>query len=1376
MRILFTVLFVFVISLISLSPSNGKKTDLLFENFTIRNGLPTNTVQEIVQDTTGFLWLATLNGLSRFDGENFRNYYFKPDEPYTLPSNIINNLYISAKGDLWIATWNGLCKYDPIYDRFECYIPNSDLALGASQNIISAIDETKDGTIYCLSVGGYLYSIENGNIHTRLNLQQDECKILVIDDNDRCWVSSKNIVFRFDIKSNLTTRFNIQYRVSIQKPEITDMIVSDTALFISSYNSDLIKYNYITGNHTYFNLADGLFHTTSLWKQDNNLYVGTSEGLKIMNLKTNEIITYADDYLNEKSISSNSILDVFIDKQSNLWIGTIRGLNVAYKNRGFQGYHIFLDDINNDINVNTICKDASNQLWLGYTIGFEVFDKNNTSVKFFNKKEGLLPTSQISEVFCIYEDSQKNIWIGTYINGLLKYDPETKLFRQYYPGKRDYDIPGADVRDIQEDAYGNLWIVIHGKGIYVLKEGMQHFIALTKFAPNIPEALNQSWAFDIDFDRNNNLWVTSNLGGYYYNFTTKQYVQFNQSEASLHYLSNNYIPTIFIDSRNTKWLAGRNGLNIISDDLSRFKILNQETGLPNNEIQAIIEDNNGKLWASTNNGIVRIVYKHNFDFEIMSFDRSHGLHSNDFSRHSALLSDDSTIYFGGSSGYTCFKPQNIVVDSIPPKIVMTNFYVFNKKVDIRNRNQKQSDEAFYLEKHIHYTKEIRIKEKFSMIGFEFSALNLIHSDKNQYQYKLDGLDEEWRNIGNRNIIYFSNLNPGSYVFKVKGANNFGIWNHNPLEIKLVVVPPFWKSKYASVVYIVLIMIFFLFLMHIFVQKEKMRLKVEQQNKIKELQTRFFMNVSHELKTPLTLISIPLKKIVKQYKDKEVMPSEGEINMVHRNVNRLIRIMNQLFDFRRIELNKATIEVTKADIVEFTITVLTYFEHQIKQNQIDIITDFPDEEIAFYFDTDKMDKIIYNLISNALKHTPDKGEIKIAIKTTTKNQQKQKKTKYLQWIITDNGDGIPESKREYLFNRFAYSYPTVAIGQSGTGIGLSIVKEFVRLHHGKISIHSQSKKDGYQNSFTTVQLEFPIDEKLYRDNQIIDYRQDDKQKAGSNRYLITKITKQRNNTFDEKSDSNIENDSAYTALIIDDDRDICQLLKAEFTSNYKVCIAHNGKDGIAKAEEFMPDIIISDIMMPEINGYELCKVLKTNLSTSHIPIILLTGKSTGDAELEAYSTGADAYISKPFDMNTLLGRVDALITSRIQLKRAFLSSYGIELKKVVPTNADEKFMKDLLKLIHNHISDHAFNAEKITREIGMSRSMLYKKLKSLTNTSVNVFIRKIRLQKATEFIDEGKMSITEVAYAVGFENLPYFSKCFQDEYGVSPSKYKSDKQA
>lgn len=1341
-----------------------------FRTFTIQDGLPTTAIQDINQDTAGFLWFSTQNGLSRFDGEHFRNYYFEPKDPNSIPSNIVFKSFLASSGTMWFATYNGICRFNPEFDNFTCYSSSRLLPGERTENIVRGIGEASDGRIFFIVETGILYSLSDGEIIEVLNLESPECKFLLVDDQDRCWIASENIIFRYNIDTKLTTQFNVRFSKDNYDPEITDIIILDSTLIISSYKSDITCLDLKTGESNNFNLKQGFFQTTSLWQDGKTLIIGTSEGVVEYDLDTENFNLISKNNFTPYGLSGNSVTDIFLDRQKNWWIATTTGLNLSYRNKGFNAvYTVRMNSNSNELNTSAILIDTLNRRWIGHSNGLNIYNSDGQIDPVNQKIDTILPFGVISEIFKIYEDSQNEIWMGSYVNGLFRYNYKTDSIKQYYSYGNDPSFPGNDVRAICEDPQGNIWLAIHGEGIIVFDKSEEVFKTIHEYYPPIPEIFDQEWAFDIEFDKKGNLWLGSSLGCYYYNFSSQGYRYFGLSSEP-HSLLDNSVFEIFHDSKNNTLLATKRGLNIISEDLSGVYKVDNSNGLFNSEIQAILEDEYGKYWVSSYHGISAISRGDSGIFSVVNYDIINGLHNNYFHRSSSYISRDSILYFGGKNGYTYFRPKHILTDTIPPSLVFTDLYVFDERVEITD-SKAQNKDVFHLEKHLQYCDEFRIQEKFSMIGFEFAALNFINSEKNIYQYKLEGLDDLWRNLGNRNRVYFNNLKPGNYTLHVKAANSYGVWNENPVKVAFSVVPPFWRSGYALSIYLLLILVFIFYLLRLSIQKERMQSEVRQQDELRELRTRFFMNVSHELKTPLTLISIPLKRIIQKNQIGSGAFNE-ELIMIYRNVNRLIRLMNQIFDFRKIELEKTDLQVSENGIIQLTNSVIDLFDFQFRQKNINFSTSFPSEEIVFHFDPDKMDKIMYNLISNSWKNTPENGKISIKAEQVIRKFKNFGEIPHLQWVIEDNGKGISENQRRKVFDRYIRDANEDRSITGGTGIGLSIVHEFVKLHHGSIQIISKAKRDGYSESFTRIILEFPIKNGLYKSEQI--------ETKSNSAKLIEENTWLRN-TFHERSNDAIDSEAIklpeecfFNILIIDDDKDMCQLLKEEFSDSYTVILAGDGKEGIDMAMKHLPDIIISDIMMPEINGFELCKTLKTRVETSHIPIILLTGKTSDEDEMHGYTTGADAYISKPFDPAKLSSRVESLIAGRIQLKRIFLSSYGLDLQKVVPTNTDEKFIQDFLRIIHAHISDRNLGIDMITRELGMSRSKLYKKLKSISNTSVNVFIRQVRLQKAAGLLKEGGMNITEVAYSVGFDSLPYFSKCFQEEFGVSPSKYASSK--
>jgi len=1359
----------FLLSTVLLS---GANSNLLFEKFTMQDGLPENQVLKIAQDSTGFIWVATESGLARFDGVRFKKYNHDNKNPYSIPHNTVNELFVDSKGNLWVGTQRGICLYDPMLDRFIRFLSDDNMQIDEPFPMVNSIGESSKGIIYFISEFGKLYSIKDNTILLELNLLKDGCKFMVIDEQDQCWIASNTEIFRFDIETNLTTHYDIKFPRELKNTEIINIVKNDSVLYIGAYKSNLIEFNYVTKAFKYYNIADKLAHTSALLKKNNYLYVGTSEGLHVLDLNNGDIVSYTEDVKNVKSLVSNAIIDIFIDNQNNIWVATPQGLNVSYRGSGFINYSYKYNNFNNSGGVNAFYKDKQNRLWVGYQgYGFEIFDEKLNSIKWFMNLPNIMPDSRVGEVFCFFGDEDENLWMGTYLHGLLKYNLKTNKITQYYPDLGKLHIDGADIRAIEADKHGNIWIAIHGKGLSVLVKGSESFISISEFDSNIPSTINHRWIFDFDFDKEGNIWLGTNEGCYNYNFETKQYLHFHTDGGINERLSDNNVRDIFIGSDNKIYLATRMGVNIVSNDRKKITIVDDTDKLPHNIVMAIIEDKENTIWVSTLNGIAKIESVELNKISVTKYDSRNGVGSSNFNKKAAFLSDKNIFYFGNIEGYTVFNPNDIMDDTIPPAIVFTNFYLYNKEVNVCLSDSLEGS-TFCLKKNIQFTDEIELKEKDNMFGFQFAALNYANAQQNQIKYMLEGFDKDWINIGNRNTVFYTNIGAGTYTFKVKGSISGNVWSESPTQIKIKILPPFYKTKLAMILYFFSLVAIFLYFNSLSVQKQKILMEIGQQKELREMRTRFFMNVSHELKTPLTLIVVPLKKMIDKYQSISQSPSIDDIAMLYRNVSRLMRIMNQIFDFRKIEIGKVSIKVSKSDIVQFTEAIIEYFEYQLNQKNIKVKTDYPSSGTEFYFDADKMDKILFNLLSNSIKHTSENGNIEIKIIKVVENDKRKAPKEFIYWVIKDSGKGIPEEKIKSIFNRFSHASPISNDNMGGTGIGLSIVKEFTELHHGELSIESKEFSEVGNESYTQVSLKFPMSIDVYKTDEISTSNEASIKIIEDNQWINKlKFTKTSDENYQAQNEIN-HSCEAYSVLVIDDDPDICKILKDELALSYKVYVANDGKNGVFKAEKYLPDIIISDVMMPEMDGYEVCKTLKSNIDTSHIPILLLTSKSTDEDEKEGYRTGADAFISKPFDLNKLLNRVESLISNRVKLKSTFLASYGIELKKVLPTETDEKFVQKLINIIQNNLSDKNLNSEMISREIGISRSQLYKKINSVANTSVNLFIRSIRLKKAAQLLAEGKLNITEVAYEIGFDNLPYFSKCFNEEFGESPSKYAS----
>lgn len=1355
MRILISLFILFNVVFI-----HARQKFLWFENYALEDGIPGNPVNSMVQDSVGFLWLATGDGLARYDGNQFLTFQYEPDNPNSLSGNTVNKLYLDSNDQLWIGTNHGLSLYNREKENFRQFIPFPDLSYNDPSNIINGMGEDRNGKVYFLSDNGRLFKIEDEIIIQILNINKDACKYMSVDKDNTCWIASQNIVYEYKIDQNLTIPHKIDFKDNPEIPEIWNVYKKDSLIYVAALKSDLIRYNLFTSGSFRYSFEKKIENTYCLYPEDDrHLWIGTSTGLKYLNTKTGAYESFNYDPLNTKSLMDDGVFCIFYDKQKNLWIGTERGLNVAYPNKGFMAFSNKLGNFPYSSGISSIMEDHKGQIWMGLQNGGIIILNTKAEIqRDLLKIPGLVPSSSLSKAFCIFEDKNKNIWIGTYIHGLIRYNQTTGSFTQFYPDNSEGSLPGNDIRSITEDQHGNLWIAVHGHGLFAKKKSEKKFIAITEYIPDMPENVNQRYPFTLKFDRDNCFWIGSSYGAVFYNPKTNVSIHY----STQNYLSNNHVSAVLIDQKKQVWLGTQQGLHVLMPDSNKFIHLYETDGLPHNHIVGVYEDLAQNKWIATINGIAKISASFPYNYSITTYNVHDGIHANDMNENAGYRTRDGQLLLGGKTGYTAFYPDRISIDTIKPSIAFTNLYILNKKVPVHQKN-KESDEpgGFVLYKSINHTPAITLEHKYNVIGIEFTALNLTNPEDNTFEYKMEGFDKNWINAGNNNYVSYTNLNPGDYLFRVRAANSDGVWNKKGKSIQITILPPFWKTKLALILYLVFLILLFFYLRYLALQRQKILLEIKQQEHLKDLRTRFFINVSHELKTPLTLITVPLKKILNKEKSGNVLVSMDDLTVIYRNVQRLLKIMSQLIDFRKIELNKTDLKVIESDIVEFTRHTISYFDFQIHQSNIAVNTKLPEKPLFLYFDPDKMDKILYNIISNAIKFSDEHSEIVIDVQPV-KNKGDDA---YIEITIEDFGPGVPENRQKKIFDRFSSFGTSSESMKGGTGIGLSIVKEFVEMHHGTIRFESRHQTDGHQDTGTKVTLRFPRNKDLFRSDQF----------AGSDAAL--------RNIFDANMNIEQEIPVAYhtreeeslspgkhKVLIIEDDAEVRKLLVRELSPKYQVSEAQNGNSGLEKAVHGMPDIIVSDIMMPEMNGYHLCEAVKNKTETSHIPVILLTAKSSDEDEIKGHRSGADAFVTKPFNINTLISQIESLIFNRNKLRNSFLNSFGIDLNIVVPTNADQKFMEKLIRIIHENIADPELDVNKFTREMGMSRSQLYKKVNALANTSVKLLIRKVRLHQAATLLSGGGLTVAEVSDRVGFNSTTYFSKCFQEEFRVSPSKY------
>ena len=775
----------------------------------------------------------------------------------------------------------------------------------------------------------------------------------------------------------------------------------------------------------------------------------------------------------------------------------------------------------------------------------------------------------------------------------------------------------------------------------------------------------------------------------------------------------------------------------------------------------IVESDDRNLWVSTPHGIsnVTVTYKpetRNFSLGFKNYNESDGLQGRQFNENVRLKTSAGEIIFGGINGFNVFHPDKINVNTIKPRIILSDFQIFNKSVAIGEPINKR----VILTKSITETDEIILKYTDNVFSLEFVALNFFHPEKSKYKYKLEGFNKDWlMTNGSQRKVTYTNLDPGNYTFYVQASNSDGIWNEDGVQLRIEILPPFWKSGVAFVIYIALILGALLLSRQLILARERMKYKIEKERQYAQqvheldmMKIKFITNVSHEFRTPLTLIITPLEKMLRAASDPD---QRKQYLMIHRNARRLLNLVNQLLDFRRLEVQEVQLNQSEGDIVAFVKEAAHSFTDLSEKKQIEFSFHSDMSSLETMFDKDKLEKILFNLLSNAFKFTPLQGKVEVSMGLLEKTEEQ---TKWVSIRVKDSGIGIPSEKHEKIFERFFQNDLPASMVNQGSGIGLSITKEFVKLHGGIITVESEV------NAGSCFSVLLPL----------VDIKAD----APTPEFVSEPITppQDSNGTVLENGIENGQADHKLpTLLLVEDNEDFRFYLKDNLKQAYRIFEARNGKEGLQLTLKHLPDLIVSDIMMPEMDGIELCKKVKSNTNISHTPVILLTARTSEEQKMEGFEIGADDYITKPFNFEILQSRIKNLIHQREIFHKDFRRQIEVKATDIKITSMDEKLIQNAIKYVEEKISDADFSVEDLSRELGMSRVHLYKKLLSLTGKAPLEFIRTIRLQRAAQLLEKSQLTISEVAYKVGFNSPKYFAKYFRDEFGMLPSEYIQSKK-
>ena len=1342
------------------------------------HGLSNNQISCIFKDSRGFVWIGTNYGLNRYDGYHSRIYKSIKNDTTSLNGNAINGIQEDVNGNLWIRNNSAYVVYNIRTEKFVRNLSTilSPLGINFSPTLIE-IDYQKNFYFYKRNYGVYKYDVRNKKLilykqsNNASSLSRGEINNIKVCRGFFWILFQSGLLERFNEKTN-----RVDFRNSYASENSKGVTISKT-LYLDSKGCPWIFPGFGDKGVLYYNLSKAEWHYFGYDKKDfqgsighyissnfvrsiaqdmkGKVWIATDHGgINIYDKTNNEMTVLRNDPMNPNSLSQNSTISLFFDNTGIMWVGTYKN-GVSYYHPDmfkFEKSPLFFYH-NPDLETkdcNTLYKDRKGNLWLGTNgSGVLKLDNGNQSFHLYrNQKDN--PSSISSDiVISMLEDRKGTMWFGTFLGGLNQMVGEK--FNHYLPDVNNPNsISNKSIYGLVEDHQQNLWIGTLGGGVDQLDITRKNF--RRHVVGNVP-GMSSNFILSMYSKDSTMMYLSSSSGIDLLNTKTNSIAPVFKGRSQLNKLSDLVVYNTLIDRRNQLWIATDNGIDIYNSKTNSITYINKTSGLPTDQVVSLIEDNSGNIWAGTRNGLACIYCSTNsktkkYEYSVVSFDENDGLLSTILNQNAIFKDKQGKIYIGCTKGYTVFDPKTIHFNNIVPQPHFTQLFIGNEEIQPGNKYRNR----IILDTSITHKNRIELRYDEKNFTVNFSAMSYIHPEKNRYRYKLKGFDDDWTETKSGiGTASYSNLNQGTYQLIVYASNNDNVWSTKPLILEIVIQPPFWLTWWAFAVYFILGILLFWYVVKFNLRKQKREFENEQRvreakqlHEMDEMKFRFFTNISHEFRTPLTLIINPVEKLLKESKSEE---EKTLLSIIHRNAIGLLELVNQLLDFRKLDVHKDTLNISVGDVVAYIKDICYSFTELANQKSINFSFSTSVSELRMEFDPEKMKKIVFNLLSNAFKFTPNSGKIEVNMSLI---QQLNEDKKMLKITVSDSGIGIPAKDLDRIFERFYRVENPENGNQTGTGVGLHIVGEYVKLHEGVIGVESQPGKG---STFTVM--------------------------IPANQHIQEEIIAQKPETtepveeiaFEEETASNNQRVKLPLMLIVDDNQDFRNFIATLFTENYRILMAEDGEKAYQIILNKMPDLIICDVMMPKMDGFELCKLVKQDIRISHIPIILLTAKAGDENKYRGLEAGAEDYISKPFNMEMLSLKVARIIERQKKTRDQFKHKVDITTSEVQITTMDEKFVKKAVALVEANISSSEFLVENLCREMGMSRVYFYKKILSLTDKTPSEFIRFIRLKHAADLLEKSQLFVNEVAFQVGFNDPKYFRKYFKDEFGVSPNEYK-----
>jgi ligand-binding sensor domain-containing protein/signal transduction histidine kinase/DNA-binding response OmpR family regulator len=1351
---------------------------LRFKHLGSEQGLSNSTVESIFQDSRGFMWFGTRDGLNKYDGYQMTVYRYNAADSNSISDNYIKYLYEDSHHTLWVGTLNGLNRFNPGSNNFSRFRHHAADDRSLSHNLVTCIYEDKKQRLWISTFGGGLdlFNQKTGIFsHFRYNSTQKQgindnyVNFLCEDNNSRLWVATEKGLQLFDREKGSFRQFPIP--VSLDKEHQVIRIIRSNGkgqLWLGTEERGLLLFNPEQSSFTPYEHVEKDASSLStnqvrsiLTDSKGNLWTGgVNGGLDLFNAATGSFFHYQNEPENSRSLSQRTVSAIFEDRQGILWIGTHRGgINIYVP--GAEKFRLYQQqpDVNslsyND--VKAFCEDGKGRIWIGTDGGgLNLFDRNRQTFRTYKYNPFNTTTLGSNEVLNITEDRQGNLWIGTWGGGLNLYNAATESFTRFLNNPADSNsISSNYVQQILEDSKGNLWIATYYGGLNIYNRATRQF---TRITGSDTTGLSGNNAVSMTEDKTGNIWIGTDDGGLNcYHPATGRFSHYFTSDEKKPDLR-----VLFTDSKGRLWV-GQSGLYLFNATADSFSLYTHEAGLATEFIKGIAEDAAGNFWVSTSNGITRF---HPDLHQYKKYNTADGLQGLEFEANAYLETRDGQLYFGGINGFNAFYPGEITTNKFAPPVYVTDFQIFNQKMGPGISHSP-------LQQDISVTNEVTLNYKQSSFSFGFAALDYTAPQNNQYAYKLDGWDKDWNYVGSERKASYTNLDPGTYVFHVKASNNDGVWNEQGTAITLIIQPPFWKTWWFLLLVFALVLYTVYKILAFRRNSELKKIGEKKREEVHQLKLQFFTNISHEFRTPLTLILGPLEKMIKE---EQAAANLHYYKLMQKNAYRLLDLVNEVMDFRKVESGVLQLKVMPGNPGLFLEEISEEFNEWAAEKNIRFIVKNTSQQAEAWFDNQVLEKIIYNLLSNAFKYTPAGGEITLEMYRSLDNFRPAfphelvllndyKAGEYLHFRIADNGIGISKESIDHLFER----YFRVNENHLGSGIGLAFVKSLTFLHKGSIRVYSERHKG------TEIIISLPLHKEDYTEAER--WVGEPTKKA---KQLESLVSNQRYNFMAPASPEAtpvVATDHTDRLLpkilIVDDNSELREFLKGALLPDYAIVEASDGQMGFEQAKAAMPDIIISDVMMPVLDGIGFCKLVKENLETSHIPFMMLTAKTALSSNIEGAASGADFYFGKPLSMELLLLTIHNTLEQRRKSKERFLKDYYYEAKELVNSSKDKEFMDNLLTRIEGHLMNPDFDISVLTSSMGMSKTNLYQKIKQLTGQSTGDFIRTIRLKKAAYIMTHEDVPISEVILRIGIQTQSYFTKAFKKEFGKTPSQFLQD---